>query len=390
MGNLRYNIEIGRADASQYQQLMSVLDTSFDFQEGDERFIHLLPKLYRPEYKPWENNVCVFEDGEIRAAVGLYYGTYHVCGTPLRYGGIGNVAVLPEARGKGYMKLAMQAAIQEMTENGTAFCVLDGQRQRYRYFGFDNAGACFVYHVTKTNLRHIYGADRKTGITIEPITADDTAALDKVYAFNLARAVYAERSRETLYDLLLSWHATPYKLMRNGEMVGYYVLSAAKKEIREFTLSDLSLLDEAVIAVVDGAEEHGVKFPFPPYLHEYCDFFFGICDWMDVEGSCKISVYRYQQVLHAFLQAKALEHPLPDARFACLIHGWRADEQLEIICQNGQAVVQPTEKAPELELSHLDAGNFFFANHSKYRRELPNAGAGLLPLPFFLFSQDHV
>lgn len=369
---------------------MSVLDTSFGFETEDDRFIHLLPKLYRPEYNPWENNICVFEDGKICAAVGLYYGKYHICNETLLYGGIGNVAVLPEARRKGYMKLAMQAAIQEMAENGTAFCVLDGQRQRYRYFGFDNAGAYFVYHVTKTNLRHIYGADRKTGITIEPIIASDTAALDAVYEYNRSRALYAERSRDALYDLLLSWHASAYKLMKDGKMVGYYVLGADGKEVREFTLSDLSLLDEAVIAVVDGAEQYGVRFTFAPHCHAYCDFFFGICDWMDVAGSCKISVYRYQQVLHAFLQAKALEHPLPDVRFACLIHGWRADEQLEIICQNGQAVVQPTEKAPELELSHLDAGNFFFANHSKYRRELQNAGAGLLPLPFFLFSQDHV
>ena len=135
------NITVGLADASQYDELMEVLDASFSFEKEKDRFLSLLPKLYRKEYRPWENNICVFEDGKIRAAVGLYYAKYHVCGDILTYGGIGNVGVLPESRGNGYMKLAMNAAVEKMIHDGIDFGVLDGQRQRYRYFGFDNAGA---------------------------------------------------------------------------------------------------------------------------------------------------------------------------------------------------------------------------------------------------------
>lgn len=384
------NITVGLADASQYDELMEVLDASFSFEKEHDRFLSLLPKLYRKEYRPWENNICVFEDGKIRAAVGLYYAKYHVCGDILTYGGIGNVGVLPESRGNGYMKLALNAAVEKMIHDGIDFGVLDGQRQRYRYFGFDNAGACYVYRVTKTNLRHAYGAERKTGVRVAAVTASDQKVLDYIYSCNLARDMYTERDRATLYDLLLSWRATPYQLLYGDQLIGYFVLSADGTEVREFTLTDDAYLDQAVIAVVDHDEAPEKRFSFAPYQHMYCDFFFGICDWMDIAGSCKLSIYHYEKVISAFLKAKALEHPLQDGSFTCLIHGMAGDEKLEICCENGLSTVQKTVGTPDFVLSHVEAENFFFANHSKHRRQLPHGGAGTFPLPFFLLSQDHV
>ena len=383
-------ITVGRASEAQYEELMGVLDASFSFETEHDRFISLLPKLYRREYRPWENNICVFEDGRIKAAVGLYYAKYDVCGEELTYGGIGNVGVLPEARGKGYMKLAMNAAVQEMSQNGTDFGFLDGQRQRYRYFGFDNAGFCHIYQIRKDNLRHEYGTDRQTSLRIEPIAAQDAQALDFVYDCNLAREMHSVRSRAALHDLLLSWHSQPYALRRGNEIVGYYVLGDDGREVREFTLRDPADMKEAIIAVVDSDEASGKNFVFAPYQHEYCDFFFDICDRMHVAGSCKLSVYHYEKVIAAFLKAKALEHSLQDGNFTCLIHGFAGDEKLEISCENGVPTVQKTAGTPDLELTHVEAENFFFANHSRHRRKLPHGGAGIFPLPFFLLTQDHV
>ena len=54
----------------------------------------------------------VTEDGVIKDAIGAYNHEITVCGMKLLCRGIGNVAVHPETRGKGYMKVTMNAALE--------------------------------------------------------------------------------------------------------------------------------------------------------------------------------------------------------------------------------------------------------------------------------------
>ena len=103
-------IHMTHGKPEQREELLEMLNLTFDFStnnEDDTNFLNLLPKLYKKQYKPAENNIILDVDGDMRAAVGLYYNTLTVGDEKLKVGGIGNVAVHPAHRGKGYMQFCM-------------------------------------------------------------------------------------------------------------------------------------------------------------------------------------------------------------------------------------------------------------------------------------------
>ena len=84
----------GRAKKEDTKKLMEMLDDVFFRDDEDNRdFLSLLPKLYKEKYNPSYNKYIISEDGEIKAAVGLYPAKAFAAGRELKVGGIGNVAV---------------------------------------------------------------------------------------------------------------------------------------------------------------------------------------------------------------------------------------------------------------------------------------------------------
>ena len=102
---MKSEIFCGRATDFSYDAVMELLNLSFNFTEPESLFQGLLPKCYREEYRPQDSNyVVVDENGVMAAAVGAYDHEISVSSHVLRCRGIGNVAVHPEHRNKGYMK----------------------------------------------------------------------------------------------------------------------------------------------------------------------------------------------------------------------------------------------------------------------------------------------
>ena len=65
-------------------------------------------------------------------------------------------------------------------------------------------------------------------------------------------------------------------------------------------------------------------------------------------------------------------------------------ENIKISVNNGNAKVEYTDEAPELELSHIDAMNLLFAPVCPWREKLPNHAKIWLPLPIYVYSSDAV
>ena len=162
-----------------HEELIDFLNYVFGMNGADSGFYRLLPKLYKPENRPEDYNYVVLEDGKLRAAVGAYPIELEVAGHVLRGAGIGNVAVHPFHRRKGYMKDAMGQAMEAILQSGADFAALGGQRQRYSYFGFEPAGLCGTFGLNSANLRHaLPGAGE--GYAARKIGPEDAAALAAV------------------------------------------------------------------------------------------------------------------------------------------------------------------------------------------------------------------
>lgn len=381
-------INIGRAVEAQYEELMHQLNYSFDFNNPESGFFGLLPKLYKREYKPWEKNICVFEEEKIVAAVGVYPSQFSVYGNNLTVGGVGNVAVCQEARGKGYMKIAMNAAVEDMIKSGVDFSILHGKRQRYQYFGYECMGLAYQFHVTRDSFRHALGKGQRR-LKAEVLTKEDDKALDFIYQSNANRAIHSVRERESLYDLLLSWKARPYVLKQGEKYVGYFVMGCEGASVNEFFVAEEDLLPDAVAACMAVSDSYDIKFAFPTHEAVLCDFFDDICDWHETAEGANINIFHYQETLSAFLYAYSQEMRLPDFEMTCLIHGIAGDETLRITIRDNQTEVKSITEKPQIELSHLEAVRFFFGLFSPARRRFGSTN-GILPLPFLFYSADCV
>ena len=110
-------------------------------------FETLIPKVYGEGVdSAFIHRVAADENGKLRAQIAVLPEKLMVAGHPLRAGFVGTVSVHPKARGEGHMKRLMQDWLKEMQET-CDIAVLDGQRQRYEYFGFTRGGIQIRYTV---------------------------------------------------------------------------------------------------------------------------------------------------------------------------------------------------------------------------------------------------
>ncbi len=115
-------------------------------------FTRFYPHLYRPTPEACANCYVIEEHGQIVSHVGLFPIRVSTAGVRLTLGGIGGVATLPQARGKGYMTRLLHHAIDEMRARGYPVSWLGGDRQRYNAFGWEMAGLAYQLTFSRRSL----------------------------------------------------------------------------------------------------------------------------------------------------------------------------------------------------------------------------------------------
>ena len=377
----------GRGTREQFDDYVDFINYVFGFNGSDSDFIKLLPKLYRPECAPAYHSFNAVEDGRFKAAVGAYPCEQIVCGIKLRCVGIGNVAVHPRARGCGYMKKLMEMAIDDMIEAGADFSALGGRRQRYQYFAYDRAGTQYSCTVNADNIRHCFG-DSPAPFEAIAVLPDDDDALDAIAAINAKQNYTPIRPREELYNILTSWRARPWLVVDSGRLVGYAVINGDNvTEIHAVRDEDFIGMIRTLYDVHHGSS---LSLKLPPWKTAYLRAIEPIAESVTVGTPEMFSVYCYHRVIEAFLRLKATYAPLPDGELVALIHGRAGDEQIRIAVRGGEIIVETTDKTPDIELSHLEAMNYFFAPTYTARLSAPMHVQLWLPLPIWLYNADAV
>ncbi|MDR2752731.1 MAG: GNAT family N-acetyltransferase [Oscillospiraceae bacterium] len=229
-------IELRLATKPEHETLMALLnDVFFREPEGPRDFLSLLPKLYKKSYAPWAHNYCLWEDGVLKAAVGMYVSDIDIAGTQLRVGGIGNVAVSRDSRGKGYMQATMQAAMDAMRAAGCVFGVLGGQRQRYQNWGFEVGGTCCRAQFCKRNLQHTAPA----ALQARPLSPTE---VPQAQALLEAQPIHVRHRANTLLDVLRSWRETPCGIWEGDTLAALAALHHSKDGVNIWHVRDSAQL----------------------------------------------------------------------------------------------------------------------------------------------------
>ena len=387
-------LELRCARPEEFPAILEMLNVVF-FTEDDPAekrdFLNLLPKLYKDQYKPWENNYCAFEDNKPVAAVGMYVNEMRVAGQPLRLGGIGNVAVDTSTRGKGYMKLTMDLAMQAMIDAGCDFAELGGDRHRYRYWGFDNGGLCCKASFSAVNLRHAYGKrELAPGWCAKPIEPGDTSAVALVQAFLESSQIHLKHNAAAMYDILCSWRERPWAIWRDDRLAGFFTLNYNGKYANQLQLCDwvdsLEMPLRAVLSVLP--ENSSIHMEIPMWRRGLIAMAEPVTEHLNLSATGQYCVLNWETSLRALLALQAQCKTLLDGQLTVRIQGYAGEECLRITVQDGQPSVEAFAGTPDREMTHLDATSYFLAPVCP-ARTCPVA-QNWFPLPMKLYQVDTV
>lgn len=372
--------------------LVDFLNYVFGMNGDKTSFYKLLPKLYKPEYRPEDHNYIATEDGRLRAAVGAYPFKLRVAGETLNGIGIGNVAVHPMHRGKGYMKDCMNLALDAIVKEGADFAALGGRRQRYSYFGFEPAGVCGAFSLFKHNLCHVYGTVNDTGYTARVLTAEDSAELEKIKALSGSRAYSPVRDNASYFDILSSWCAKVYAVAdEKGCFAGYFVYGGDEGEANVMEIDSVKPEQAAAVlrACFEAIGADGINLDIPEFNVPFFDLLSDIAEGVTMANSEHFCVYDYEKVMRVTLALKAQYTSLCDGELSLEIDGIAGREKLQITVHGGVPSVHAYEGECDLKLSHRQAMGVIFGLAVPEKRQLPACAAGWFPLPLNTLGADN-
>lgn len=386
---MKSEIFCGRATDFSYDAVMELLNLSFNFTEPESLFQGLLPKCYREDYRPQDSNyVVVDENGVMAAAVGAYDHELSVCSHILRCRGIGNVAVHPEHRKNGYMKMAMNRALRDMIADGVAISTLGGRRQRYQYFGYDKAGAVYNFSISEANIHHAFSG-RKTGFKVREVTDPEDSVIDEIIALNKEHPVYPIRPRGRYLDIANTWHSSLIVAHKDGRFAGYFIIKG--KSVSEIQCVNVGDLTDMLLAVYAYVGE-GFTVQIPYHQNSYAAQISPVAENASIGTAMHFNVLDYKTVIEAFLQLKQTYTELQDGEAAFLIHGYARDERIRITVCNGEVKTEiiPDCRPVDYELSHLGAMEFIFSPISPLRETSSALMRTWFPLPICMYRADEV
>lgn len=383
-------IHMHHGEDSQNKELLELLNKSFDFIKEEDKFETLIPKLYKDKYHPAKNNIILDVGGENRAAVGTYYNTLSIGETKLSVAGIGNVAVLPEHRGKGYMQFCMALALDEFKQNMVDIARLGGARQRYEHFSFEPSGIQYAFNYTTDNVKRTLGNQRKTILTAKEIKETDTDIIKIITDTYNSRFFKMERTEDTQFDILRTWKSYPYAAMYGDECVGWFVTDKDFEYLHELGYVKAEHIEEILLLVLETGGKSSVQITVPPFDTELCRYLGMNCEHYNVGHSEQFSVLNYERVIKAFLELKASYTKLCDGEIVMFIEGEKLPEQIKITVRDNKVSVEETDEKPDIAMGHLEAMRLIGSIYSERRNELPANIQSWFPLPFFSYSLDNV
>lgn len=381
----------GRGSHVSYRELMDVLNTSFGFFTPETEFLGLLPKLYREGYRPQDQNWVVTEDGTTVAAVGAYDHAIEVCGRRLPCRGIGNVAVHPQHRRKGYMKAAMNQALADMLRDGVVLSTLGGRRQRYQYFGYDKAGPAYVFSISRDCIRHSFG-DAPPPFRLREVTDPQDPSIEDILALTQGSPYAPIRDRAVYLDISHTWKARLLVATAPDEgdrFVGYCICEKdALTELRLTRTEDLLGLVQSVFAYLDAP----YTLKLPPFEIDLISRISLMAEGVTIQPSMMYNVLSFATVIEAFMALKLTYASLMDGEMTFLIHGFGGDERIRIAVRQGKHTLEslPDTVDTEMELSHLQGMELFFGCVSAQRETASEVLRSWFPLPLWMYRADEV
>lgn len=251
------NLEIRLVKKDEYEELMTLMNRAFDFNTYEEKFEHILPKLY---FKDNKNMVhyAAFVDGKMVSSVGLYTMFFESIYGTLKVGCVGAVSTHPDYRNNGYFSKVIKKIINYAKRHDFDTLFLGGNRFRYNHFGFENAGRKMIISISQRTRQTLKTSPYK----IEKL--DKNNSNDIIACLNLynKQAQHVKRNEYDFFNHVITWNSTPYIVKVDEKIVGYF--SVKDDEVLELIFID-KYFDTVLDASLSILAEVTIQLPYSLY-----------------------------------------------------------------------------------------------------------------------------
>ena len=339
------------------------------------------PHLYCFEDRCLKCFYVLEENGEIVSHVGLFPLEVAADGVRVKVGGIGGVATLPGARGKGYMGKLLRHVIGEMKKLSFPLSFLGGDRQRYGHFGWETAGERVVLHVTEHSLRTV---DIKS-VAAREVSPEEAEA--KVRRLHSEQRFRVERN-EKLPDILRI-AGNRIWLTDNGYLCGRVAGNTLEvKEVVSLSGDEVPLTK----AVMEWCFNKQAKLILRTEDTERFNRFMQVADNWEIVEEGKFRINDYFQLLKCFsplLEDRAHKLNLEDFTLSL---GIRSGEETSVVTLDyvsGRLRVSKQKGNPYVEIDEKDGVRLLLGGPFCEREKIGKLSA-LLPLPVHIPKLDWI
>ncbi len=222
------------AHPSEYGELMDFIDRVFRPGQPGRRIVQRqYPHLYRDEASHMRRHLVVRDSGQIIGQLAIHPLQLRLGNLRLKAGGIGTVATDPQRRGEGIMGILLRRAIEVMERQRCDVSILGGDRQRYGWFGWENAGVRTVYSLTPRSL----GAPKDRGIELVRNPVLDDALCRRIARLSGQRAVGAVRPKRYV-EHIVGRTSRDVWVAQDGQRWAYLVLGGSAHRARPYERVD--------------------------------------------------------------------------------------------------------------------------------------------------------
>ncbi|MGN0313467.1 MAG: GNAT family N-acetyltransferase [Fusicatenibacter sp.] len=386
--------EYRKAQPGEWEDCIELANYVFSTSHRPHDFEKILPKVYQAgEQMTSIHRVAVDEKGKLRAMVAVLPQELAVWGHMLRAGYVGTVCVHPKARGEGHMKHLLGDWLKEL-EGACDLLVLDGQRQRYGYFGFTPGSIRFVFEICRPNLRHAFGSSAGEGITFEPLfsSGNREGGISLAVKLNESKPFHVIRSSETVEDVMKTFGEEALAVKKNGELIGYFLM-AGPTGLVESALLNESDRAAAVAAYMRWRDLQELQITVPVYERETIGTLSSFAEEWNLGrcGSAMLRIMDFANVLEAYLTLKAQTIGISQGFFSAVMDGQPVSvysDGVQVTVKREAAPDAPVlsrEQAQELLLSYTAAAG----DHAGIAKETwSRIPSDWFPLPVFWYMAD--
>lgn len=381
-------------------QILDFANMVFSMSSGSVDFERLLPKAYSQERSNLLTHHLMKEAGQIKAFIDVFPMNLRMDKESLKAGYIGTVSVHPKSRGKNYMITLMEEVEETQRQEKTDLLILDGNRKRYQYFGFEKAGIKYCFNLTSDSVRHTClsitnneNRNKEKDYQFVLLEREEETLIEKAYSLYKQRNVITRESEE-FYLYLESWEADTYIVLEDEICIGYLNVSADERNILEFELEEMKELPFVLQAFMEeiGSDELGINVGMDEI--EKIEQLESTCDYYTLNTSHQIKILNYEKVLAFLLQWKSRITCLEEGTFiigVCRVNGEKKNYEMQH--QNGRVSVRETRKQAQIALEEKElikvlTTSYYYHAMQKENNPLWQAPKGWFPLPFFLPEAD--